>query len=140
MAEESTTPDLAELTRKQFEAVNRRDLETVMSFCPPDGVYDVSPSGLGTFEGQAAVRGFIKDWWDSFEDLRFELEEVLDLGHGVVLAVARQDARPLDSAGRVQRREAYVLQWAGSTTERVTTYADIDAARAAAERLAEERA
>jgi ketosteroid isomerase-like protein len=139
MSEESTTPDLVELTRRQFEAVNRRDLETVMSYCPPDGVYDVSPSGLGTFEGQAAVRGFIKDWWDSFEDLRFEVEDVLDLGHGVVLAIAHQDARPVDSPGRVQRREAYVLQWEGSMTSRVTTYADIDEARAAAERLAEDR-
>jgi ketosteroid isomerase-like protein len=102
-------------------------------------VYDVSPSGLGTFEGQAAVRGFIKDWWDAFEDLRFELEEVLDLGSGVVLAIAHQDARLLDSPGRVQRREAYVLQWAGSMTARVTTYGDIDEGRAAAERLVEER-
>jgi ketosteroid isomerase-like protein len=139
MSDESTTPDLVALTRRQFEAVNRRDLDAVMSFCPSDGVYDVSPSGLGTFEGQIAVRGFIKDWWDSFEELRFELEEVLDLGHGIVLAVAEQDARPVDSPGRVRRREAYVLQWAGSMTVRVTTYGDIEEGRAAAEHLAEER-
>ena len=138
MSDESTTPDLVALTRRQFEAVNRRDLDAVMSFCPSDGVYDVSPSGLGTFEGQVAVRGFIKDWWDSFEELRFEVEEVLDLGHGIVLAVAEQDARPVASPGRVRRREAYV-QRAGSMTVRVTTYGDIEEGRAAAERLAEER-
>jgi hypothetical protein len=56
----------------------------------------------------------------------------------VVLAVAEQDARPVDSPGRVRRREAYVLQWAGSMTVRVTTYGDIEEGRAAAERLAEE--
>jgi ketosteroid isomerase-like protein len=139
MSEEATTPDLVELTRRQFEAVNRHDVDAVMSRFPPDGVYDISPSGLGTFEGPTAVRGFIKDWWGAFEDLRIDLGDVLDLDHGVVLAVAHQDGRPVDSPGRVQRWEAYVLQWEGSMTARVTVYTDIDEGRAAAERLAQER-
>src|SRR6266567_4534582 len=65
MSQESTTPDLVELVGRQLEAVNRRDLDAVMSFCPPDGVYDVSPSGLGVFERPVAIRGFLKDWWDA---------------------------------------------------------------------------
>jgi len=36
MPEESATPDLVALTRRQFEAVNRRDMDAVMSPCPPD--------------------------------------------------------------------------------------------------------
>ena len=62
MSGESTTTDLVELTRKQFEAVNRRDLDAVMSLCPPDGVYDTS-HGLGTYEGPVAIRGFLEEWW-----------------------------------------------------------------------------
>ena len=94
MAEQSTTPDPLELTRRQFAAVNRRNLDAVMSVCPSDGVYDTSPSGLGVFEGPVAIRGFLQDWWNAFEELVFELEEALDLGSGLVFLVVRQDARP----------------------------------------------
>jgi ketosteroid isomerase-like protein len=140
MSEESRTPDLAELTRRVFEAVNRRDTDAVMSRCLPDCVYDPSPTGqLGVFEGPAEIRGFLEDWWGAFEELRFDFDEVRDLGSGVVLAVVRQDARPAGSTGYVRAREAFVYEWVKEMIARVTVYLDIDAARAAAERLAENR-
>jgi hypothetical protein len=139
MTEESTTPDLVELTRRQFEAVNRRDMDAVMGRFPPDGVYDTSPDGLVVYEGPAAIRAFIGEWWDAFEELALEPEEVLDLGHGIVLLVVCQSARPANSTGHVQRREAYVLEWVDDMIRRTTVYTDIDEGRAAAERLAEER-
>jgi ketosteroid isomerase-like protein len=139
MSEESTAPDLVELVRRQWEAVNRRDLDALMSLCPPDGVYDPSPTGLGVFEGPAAIRGFIEDWWGAFEEPRLELEEVRDLSNGVVFAVIHQEARPAGSTGHIRAREAYVYEWADGLIARVTIYLDIDEARAVAERLAEER-
>jgi hypothetical protein len=36
MSEESTTPDLVELTRQGLDAFNRRDLDAQMSFYAPD--------------------------------------------------------------------------------------------------------
>jgi ketosteroid isomerase-like protein len=139
MSEESTTPDLVELTRRQIEAINRRDLDALMSTCAPDGVYDTGADGLGVFEGPAAIRGFLEDYWGAFQDLRFELEEVLDLGNGVTFSAIRQDARPAGSIGYVQRREAYVLEWVADMVARLTVCTDIDEGRAAAERLAEWR-
>jgi hypothetical protein len=139
MSEESTTPDLVELTRRQLEAVNRRDMDEVMSRFRPDGVYDTSPDGLVVYEGPAAIRAFIGEWWDAFEELALEPEDVLDLGHGIVFSLVRQTARPANSTGRVQRREAYVLEWVEDMIRQVTVYTDIDEGRAAAERLAEER-
>jgi ketosteroid isomerase-like protein len=35
MAEESTTPDLVEITRRGVDAVNRRDFDTLMSYAAP---------------------------------------------------------------------------------------------------------
>jgi hypothetical protein len=87
MSEESTTHDLVELTRRQFEAVNRRDMDAVMSRFAPDGVYDTLPAGLMVYEGPAAIRAFIVEWLDAFEELALEPEEVLDLGHGILLSV-----------------------------------------------------
>jgi ketosteroid isomerase-like protein len=114
-------------------------LDAVMGRFPPDGVYDTSPDGLVVYEGPAAIRAFIGEWWDAFEELTLEPEEVLDLGHGIVLLVVCQSARPANSTGHVQRREAYVLEWVDDMIRRTTVYTDIDEGRAAAERLAEER-
>ncbi len=139
MPEGSTSADLVELTRRVFEAMNRRDLDAVVSRCLPDCVYDPSPTGqVGVFEGPAAIRGFVEDWSGAFEELRFDFDEVRDLGGGVVLAVVRQAARPAGSNSYVRAHEAYVCQWVGDMSARVTVYLDIDAARAAAQRLAEE--
>ena len=140
MTEESTTPDLVELTRQAVEAVNRRDMDALMSRVPPDSVDDTLPAGLMVHEGPAAIRAFLGEWWDAFEELTLAPEEVLDLGHGIVLLVVCQDARPANSTSPVRRHEAYVLEWAGDMIRRTTVYTDIDAARADAERLAVERA
>jgi ketosteroid isomerase-like protein len=138
MSERSTTPDLVELVRGQLEAVNRRDLDAVMSLCPPDGVYDTG-GAFGVYEGPVAIRSFLEEWWGAFEELRFELEEVLDLGNGVTFSVVREDARPVGSTGYVRRREAYVIEWVEGMVARLTVHDDIDEARAVAERLAESR-
>src|SRR5213080_4581579 len=46
--------------------------------------------------------------------------------------------RPIGSGGEVQLRYAAVTEWVGGMVVRDTNYTDIDEARAAAERLAEE--
>ena len=141
MSEESTNSDLVELARGQLEAANRHDLDAFMSVFAPDGVYDASSHGLGVYEGLAAIRSLIADWWRAFEDLRFELEEILDLGEGVVFSVVRHDARPAGSTGYVKTRQAYVSIFVAGMVVRTTVYTDIDIGegRAAAERLAESR-
>ena len=139
MGEESTTPDLVELVRRQFEAVNRGDVDGVMSLLAPDAVVDLSQRELPSFDGVSAIRGFLEDWIGSYEELRWELEEVMDVGDGVVFGVVQQNARPAGSAGYVRQREGWVWLWVEGLVVRLTTYGDIDEARAAAERLAEER-
>ena len=86
MPEESTTPDLVELTRRQIEAVNRRDLDALLKTCAPDGVYDTGADGLGLFEGPAAdaVNGsklINPEWLTS--DVEFEQPDELGGGEGV---------------------------------------------------------
>ena len=137
MSEASTIPDLVELVRGQFEAVNRRDLDCVTSGFAPDSVFEGRVAG-DVFEGRAAIRSFLEEWFGSYEELQFGLEEVRDLGNGIVFAVVIQNGRPVGSAGHLRQREGWVFVWARGLITRLTTY-DIDEARAAAERLAEER-
>ena len=137
MSQESTTPDPVELVRRQFEAGNRRDLDAVTSSFAPDAVMDGRALG-DHFEGRAAIRSFIEDWFGAYEELKFGLEEVRDLGKGVVFAVVTQNGRPVGGAGHVRQREGWVYVWVGGLIAQFTV-SDIDEARAAAERLAEER-
>jgi ketosteroid isomerase-like protein len=136
MSEESTTPDLVELVRKQLEALDRRDLDTVMSSVAEDTVFHGRFGDL--FEGRAAIRGFLEDWFRAWEELDFELEEVSDLGGGVVFAVVIQDGRLVSGDGRLRQREGWVYLWIGGSIARLET-SEVDQARAAAERLAEQR-
>lgn len=95
--------------------------------------------GLGTFEGVSAIRDLWEDYDSSYENVRFEAEEILDFGAGVVLCVNLHTARAPASAQHVRRRVAFVYTWVEGLVTRVSEYANIDEARAAAERLAEER-
>ena len=68
-----------------------------------------------------------------------EFEDVLDLGNGVVFLVAVEKGRLVGSTGVVQQRQGWVVTVVDGLIVRITSYTDIDEARAAAERLAQER-
>ena len=139
MAEESATTHSLEATRRIFEALDRRDFDAAMSFFAPNPVWDMSPMGFVVYEGHEAIRDLFEDWWGAYEHFEHVLEEFRDLGNGVTLAVAHQRARLPGSSGFVELGYAAVGTWANGFVERTTIYTDIDGARTAAERLADER-
>ncbi len=139
MAEESATPDLVALTRQLFDAAGSGDVDLLMQFYAPDAVWETT---LVTLDGSAAIRERLEEWLGAFDELEFELEEILDLGNGVTLTVVNQRARPAGSSrsgGYMQRQEALIGVWEQGMVTHATTYLDIDEAHAAAERLAHER-
>ena len=137
MPEESTTPDLLELVGRALEAANRRDLDAVAGSFGEDAIFD--GRGLGDrFEGRAAIRSFLETWFGTYEGLEFGLEEVRDLGNGVVFAVVVQNGRPAGSAGHLRQREGWVIVWVRDLIARLTI-SEVDEGRATAERLAGER-
>jgi uncharacterized protein (TIGR02246 family) len=135
MSEESTAPDLVELVGRAFEAANRRDLDAVASSFAEDAAFDGRVHAL---EGRAAIRSFLEEWFDAYEELEFGLEEVRDLGNGVMFAVVVQNGRPAGSAGHLRQREGWVFVWVRGLIARLTTY-EVDEAHAAAERLSQVR-
>jgi ketosteroid isomerase-like protein len=139
MSEESTTPDLVELTRGLMEAGSRRDVDEGLSFFATDAVFDLSNLGVGVFEGAVAIRGFLEDWYRGYEEYDRTLEEVVQFGEGVVMTVNTQVARLAGSSGHIRLDDIYILLFDGSKAVSLTVYRDIDEARAAAERLAKER-
>jgi ketosteroid isomerase-like protein len=131
--EEPTAPDLEEMVRRGVEAVNRREYDRAMTLYAPNVVWD-GPPARGF-----AIRGFSEDWWGAYDEYRARTEEISDLGDGVGFVVVVVRGRLRGSTAWVQFRWGSVVTWIDGMIERATNYFDIAEARAAAERLAEER-
>jgi len=138
MSQESSTTDPVELSHRFLDAATRLDFDAMVSFYAPDAVWEGRASGM-TFEGRTAIRGFWEDVTVAYEELESRSEEILDLGNGVTFGVVRASGRPVGSTGRVGLRVATVQVWEEGLIVRATTYDDPGEARAAAERLTEER-
>jgi len=139
VSQESTTAELGVLVQRRVDAVNAKDFDAAMSFYSPSAVYDSSPMGLGRFQGHAAIRGLFEEWWGTYEQSEFALEEMRDLGEGVAFCTFVMRGRLPGATGWVKLRYASAEKWRDGLVERITNYPDIDQARAAAERLAESR-
>ena len=136
MSEESTTPDLVELVRHLLDAVSRMGGDAFVRFFAPDAVF---LTGVGRFEGREAIRDYIEDFNSSYDEQSFTPDEVHDLGNGVAWFSAAVTGRLRGTSSDVHLRFAVVVTHAGGVVSQWTDYATIDEARAAAERLAEER-
>jgi ketosteroid isomerase-like protein len=139
MTVEPRTPDLEELIRRGIEAVNRREYDRAVTHFAPDAVWDGATVGGNVWEGREAIRDFLGDWIGAYEDFWQEVEEFRDFGNGVTFGVFHQRGQPRGSSEVVTFRVAIVAIWAESLIERMRSYRDFDQARAAAERLAQER-
>src|SRR5207237_305184 len=92
--------------------------------------------GRADLHGVATIRRFMEDWFRGYEELQFVIDELLDVGSGVVLTITRQMARPVGTTGYIQQREGWVWVGVDGLYASVTVYPEamIDEARAAAER------
>ena len=139
MSQEGRAADPGELTRRLYETADREDFDAMMRLFRPGAVWDLSDAGLGTFEGATAIRRFVEDWQGSYEDYKVAVEEIVDLGKGVTLAVSVQTGRPTGSSGEVQIRFASIQICEDGLIVWMKNYNEIDENRVAAERLAAER-
>ena len=136
MPDESTTRDLVKLVQRMIDALNVGDIDVAMNLYASDVVVE---GAMQTLEGRGAVRGWTRDWRDAFDEFELTAEEVRDLGNCVTFGVSISRGRPRGGAGWVQFRYGVVNTWVDGLVRRSTFYLDIDEARAAAERRAQER-
>ena len=139
MSQENRAADPGELTRRLYETADHGDFDAMVRLFHPGAVWDLSDAGIGTFEGATAIRRFVEDWQKSYEDYKIAVEEIVDLGKGVTLAVSVQTGRPTGSSGEVQIRFASIQICEDGLIVWMKNYNEIDENRAAAVRLAEER-
>jgi hypothetical protein len=49
------------------------DVDGEMAFYGPNPVYDLSPMGIGVYEGRAAIRAFLAGWMTSYGEYAEEM-------------------------------------------------------------------
>ena len=85
-----------EAVRKAAIALNRGDLVTWTGYFADDIDYravEGAPDDHGPIHGKDALRAYLQDWQDTFEDFTSEPVELIDAGKDNVIAVIRVSGR-----------------------------------------------
>jgi uncharacterized protein len=122
-----------ELVRRSFDAIRRKDLDTLLDLADPEVVF-VNPDyavETGTRVGHEGIRIVFDAMFDAFEELRFEPTELIDLGDRVV-AIGRMVAKAKGSGVGVNQSFGQTLGVREGKLTRVEWFNDADQAMAAA--------
>lgn len=82
-----------EIVRRLFDATARQDVETVFALYDPEIEWDTSRAALGllieggVFRGHEGVRRFLRKYNEAWEQMRYEIHELIDAGDQVVSVV-----------------------------------------------------
>ena len=85
-----------EAVRRGWDAFNRGDLDTWLAALADDIDYRAAEGALddrGPMHGKDAVRAYVQDWLDMFDDFKVEPTELIDAGEDQVIAVLRISGR-----------------------------------------------
>jgi SnoaL-like domain len=61
--------------RLAIEAADIGDYDPPISLLSPDAVWNATGLGLFVYEGHAAIREFLEEWHEFFEEVRFTVED-----------------------------------------------------------------
>jgi ketosteroid isomerase-like protein len=87
-----------EIVRRVFEAAARRDSEAVLALYDPEVEWDVSRDPLSrdpraglnltpVFRGHEGLRRFFGEWYEAWENVEDDYEELIDAGEHVISPV-----------------------------------------------------
>ena len=130
----------SEILRSKYEAINRRDVETILDVLHPELlVLDSSrpdpTSEDGLWHGKEGGGRFLLDWAESFDDTQYEPVEMTSVGE-VVLAEVVVRGRGRGSGILVENRRFHVATFRDDKVIRFEVYADREEAESAVRRAA----
>jgi ketosteroid isomerase-like protein len=100
-----------EIVRRGLFALERDDVDAADEFWHPEVSWramEGAPDDVGEMHGIAAVRRYVEDWFDTFDDFRSEPEELIDVGNDQVVAVVHITGRAKSSGVPTDMRYANV--------------------------------
>ena len=99
-----------EIIRKMYEGFARSGPEGMFEFMDPEvdhRAIEGAPDDIGVFSGHDAMLGYYGQWVEMFDDLRAEVEELIEVGDRVI-AMLHVTARMKGSEAGVDMRLAVV--------------------------------
>jgi ketosteroid isomerase-like protein len=100
-----------EVVRQAFQAFANRGLDAMAEFWDPDIEWRAAEGAVddvGEMHGPVAVRRYVQDWIDTFDDASVVVEELRDVGDDRVLAIQRGKGRAKLSGVELDLRYAVV--------------------------------
>src|SRR5215212_4599422 len=79
-----------EVVRRTLQAFADGGVDAMAEFWDPDIDWQAAEGAIddvGEMHGPVAVRRYIQDWIDTFDDFRFVVEDLRDVGDDRVLAI-----------------------------------------------------
>jgi ketosteroid isomerase-like protein len=126
--------ETVEIVRRAIDTFNRGDFEAALEYYAPDAVWDWSNSrgfNPGVFRGHIAIRGAWRQFTDSFDEVRIELEDLVEVQDGLVITQNVGRIRGRDGI-EVQARSAWLIRVVDGEIAALTMYQTRDEARKAA--------
>jgi ketosteroid isomerase-like protein len=131
------SPEDLEVIRGLYGAMSTRDLEALQAFAKenPGFEWQSAPD-----EPDAAVRrgsepmAYTRDLFDTFEQLKTEIRDVIDLGADAAIFVVHHTVRGAASGVEVERSEAHLWTKKDGRVASLREFATIEEARACAPR------
>jgi ketosteroid isomerase-like protein len=124
-----------EVVRRGLQAFADGGVDAMAEFWDPDIVWRAAEGAIddvGEMHGPVAVRRYIQDWLDNFEDPSIVAEELRDVGDDRVLAIQRVKARAKVSGVEIDIRYAAVSTVRDGKIVRGQEYLSVDEALEAA--------
>jgi ketosteroid isomerase-like protein len=124
-----------EVVKDAYETFAREGLDRFMEHFTDDVDYravEGAPDDSGPIHGKDAVRAWLQDWIDTFDEFWFEPVELIDAGEDTVVAVERFGGRAKLSGIETDQTEAVVYSIRGGKLARCREYATRDEALEAA--------
>jgi ketosteroid isomerase-like protein len=126
-----------EIIRSSYDAFNRRDVDALREHIHPEFRVDLANSmgfDRGAHHGEAGLRRFFESYWDSFEEITIEVEELQGEGTAVV-AIIRAQGRGKGSGAEVDARGPHLWTFRDGMAASLALYGDRDQALRDAERI-----
>jgi ketosteroid isomerase-like protein len=124
-----------ELVKDAYETFAREGLDRFVEHFTDDVDYravEGAPDDSGPIHGKDAVRAWLQDWIDTFDEFWFEPVELIDAGEDTVVAVERFGGRAKLSGIETDQTEAVVYSIRGGKLARCREYATREQALEAA--------
>jgi ketosteroid isomerase-like protein len=131
-----------EIIRSSYDAFNRRDVDALREHIHPEFRVDLANSmgfDRGAHHGEAGLRRFFESYWDSFEEITIEVEELHGDGAAVV-AIIRARGRGKGSGAEVDASGPHLWTFRDGMAASLALYGDRDRALRDAERIRAEAA